>query len=140
MEGASSPGQEPTRRRSPPAEGAGSPARSPPTEGARSLPSSPPVEGLHAAQQLLVVAAVDEHLCVVLDRLREHREGPRIELLLLPLLQLLGRHLTLGLVEETPGWRRGDPVAIRGAMASAFSPGIAAQSCQTWHTAGLAPA
>lgn len=31
-----------------------------------------PVKGLHPAQQLLVVATVNEHLRVVLDRLREH--------------------------------------------------------------------
>lgn len=62
-----------------------------------------PVKGLHAAQELLVVAAVDEHLGVVLDRLCEHGQRPRVKLLLLPLLQLLWRHLTLGLVEEAHG-------------------------------------
>ena len=62
-----------------------------------------PVEGLRTAQQLLLVAAVDEHLGVVRDRLREHGEWTHVTLFLLPLLQLLGGYLTLGLVEEAHG-------------------------------------
>jgi len=61
------------------------------------------VEGLDAAEQLLVVAAVDEHLGVVLHRLGEHGQRPGVELLLLPLLELLRSHLRLGLCEQTPG-------------------------------------
>ena len=56
------------------------------------------VEGLHVAQELLVVAA--EHLGVVLDRLGEHGEWPRVKLLPLPLRRLCRGHRTLGLVEE----------------------------------------
>lgn len=51
------------------------------------------VEGFHTAQELFVVAAVDEHLGVVLDRLGEHGEWPCVKLLLLPLLQLLWCHI-----------------------------------------------
>lgn len=52
-----------------------------------------PVEGFHSTQELLVVAAVDEDLRVVLDGLCEDGERPGVELLLLALLQLLGGHL-----------------------------------------------
>ena len=55
-----------------------------------------PVEGLDAAEQLLVVAAIDEHLCVVLYRLGEHGERARVKLLLLAFGQLLWCHLALG--------------------------------------------
>ena len=61
-----------------------------------------PIKGLHTAQELLV-AAIDEHLGVVLDQLCEHGEWTHVKLLLLPLLQLLQGHLTLGLVEEAHG-------------------------------------
>lgn len=56
-----------------------------------------PVEGLDSSEELLVVAAVDEDLCVVLDGLGEHGQWARVELLLLPLLELLWSHLRLGL-------------------------------------------
>ena len=56
-----------------------------------------PVKGFDSSKKLLVVAAVDEDLCVVLDRLCEHGQGAGVELLLLPLLELLWGHLRLGL-------------------------------------------
>lgn len=61
-----------------------------------------PVEGFDSTQQLLVVAAVDEHLRVVLDGLREDGQGAGVKLLLLSLLQLLRGHLRLRLVQKTP--------------------------------------
>lgn len=61
-----------------------------------------PVEGFNSTQQLLVVAAVDKHLCVVLDRLCEDRQRPGVKLLLLTFLQLLRSHLRLWLVQKTP--------------------------------------
>lgn len=61
-----------------------------------------PVEGLDSSQQLLVVATVNEDLRVVLHRLGEHRQGTGVELLLFSLLELLRRHLRLGLCQQTP--------------------------------------
>ena len=60
-----------------------------------------PVERLHSAKELLVVATVDEHLCVILHRLCKHRKWPCVELLLFPNRQLLSRHLRLGLGQCT---------------------------------------
>lgn len=60
------------------------------------------VKGLHVSQELHVVAAIDEHLHVFIHQLWKHGESVCVELLLLPLLQLLGHYLTLGLVEEAP--------------------------------------
>lgn len=88
-----------------------------------------PVEGLHTAQELLVVTAVDEHLSVVFDWLREHGEWPRVKLLLLPLLQLLWGHLTLGLVEETPEKTSMEPT-VRRPVAWVLT---ASPSASPWH-------
>ena len=80
------------------------------------------VEGLDARQQLLVVAAVDEHLGVVLHRLCEHRERARVELLLLHLRQLLRVHLGArlrGAVSEA--WVKGSSILPLGSSRSAAS-------------------
>ena len=61
------------------------------------------VERPHPAQEHSVVLAVDEPLGAVFDRLREHREWPQVQLLLLPLLQLLQGHLPPRLVEKAHG-------------------------------------
>ena len=53
------------------------------------------IKGLDAAEQLLVVACVDQDLGVVLHGVRQHGEGAGVELFLLDLLQLLGSHFRL---------------------------------------------
>jgi len=59
-----------------------------------------PVKGLDTPQQLFVVAAVDEDLSVVLDRLSENRQRSSVELLLLLLRKLLLRQFTLWLLSQ----------------------------------------
>lgn len=61
-----------------------------------------PVERLDATQQLLVVPAIDQHLRVVLDGLRQHGQWPGVELLLLLAGELLGRQLGFRL-DDRPG-------------------------------------
>ncbi len=54
------------------------------------------VEGLDAAQQFLVVSAVDQDLSVVLHRVRQDGKGSGVELLLFDLLQFFRRHFGSG--------------------------------------------
>jgi hypothetical protein len=49
-----------------------------------------PIESFDAAEELLVVAAVDEDLSVVLDRLGENAERSGVEFFLLKLLKFFG--------------------------------------------------
>ena len=73
-----------------------------------------PVGGLHSVQELPVVAAVDGHRGVVLDQLHEHGEWPRVNLLLLPRLQLLARG------SDGPPWQEGLPQLGSEAVALYF--------------------
>lgn len=59
-----------------------------------------PVESLHPTKELLVIAAIDEDLSVVLDRLRQYGEGSSLEFLFLSLSQLLRAHFRFRLVRR----------------------------------------
>ena len=77
----------------------------PPTSPSRSpAPIAVPVGGLHRVQELLLAAALMGTGVGALDRLCEHGEWPWVNLLLLPLLQLLWDHLIPGLLEKAHGW------------------------------------
>lgn len=78
-----------------------------------------PVGGLHSVQELPVVAAVDGHRGLVLDRLREHGEWPQVNLLLLPRLQLLWDHLTPGFLVKAHGGGGGG-YALRSLLSLLF--------------------
>ena len=60
-----------------------------------------PVKSLDSAKQFLVISAVDEDLCVVLDRLCEDGERASVEFFLFPCCQLIWGHLPLGLLHHT---------------------------------------
>ena len=75
-----------------------------------------PIRGLHSVQELPVVAA-DGHLGVVLDRLHEHGEWPRVNLLL-PRLQLLWDRLAPAFLEKAHG---GSQVTSVSSVSSASS-------------------
>lgn len=82
-----------------------------------------PVEGLDSSQQLLVVATVNEDLCVVLHRLGEHRQGTGVELLLFSLLELLRSHLRLGLRQQTPEYCQSEYRRSTNSTGQCYSPG-----------------
>ena len=50
------------------------------------------VEGLNSTDELFVVSAVDQDLSVVFDRLSQHGQGPRVELLFLAPFKLFSGH------------------------------------------------
>lgn len=56
-----------------------------------------PVKSFDSSKKLFVVAAVNQDLRVVFDRLCEHRQWTSVELLFLSFLELLWGHLWLGL-------------------------------------------
>ena len=58
------------------------------------------VESLHTRQQLPVVPAVDEHLRIVFNCLREHGERSCLEFFLFFLAEVLFRHLALGFAAD----------------------------------------
>lgn len=55
------------------------------------------IKSFHSGKQLSVISAVDENLCVVSDRLREHRERPGLKFLLFFPSKLLFRKFRLWL-------------------------------------------
>lgn len=60
------------------------------------------VEGFNTSQKFLVIPTVDQHLCVVLDRLGKHWKRTSIKFFLFSFSQFLWSHLRLGFVDNSP--------------------------------------
>lgn len=66
-----------------------------------------PIECLHAAQQFLIIPAIDEYLGIVFHRLSQHRQWSGVEFLFLLPGQLFGRQFGFRFIER-PVWYAND--------------------------------
>lgn len=80
-----------------------------------------PIKCLNSCEEFFVVPAVYEDLGVVFNGLRQYRKGSGVELLLLPLVQLLGSHLTLRLLHESTAKKKDK---FRSPQKDNFIPGV----------------